>query len=269
MPGDPTAAQFPPDHGALVTRLRLAGCIAAEEEADELWAAATVAGSRQPDAACLAALTARRCGGEPLAWVVGTAPFCGLRVTVHRGVYVPRPQTEPLARLAADCLPADGLAVDLCTGSGAVAMVLARSQPSATVLATELHSAAVSCARANGVTVLDGDLDAPLPSGWDRRVDVVTAVVPYVPTDALRLLPRDVVAHEPLTALDGGIDGLDMLRRVVHAAGRLLRSGGWLFLELGGDQADLLAPALDAAALGVRSVLVDDDGDVRGLAARR
>ncbi|MGH7540126.1 MAG: methyltransferase, partial [Gemmatimonadota bacterium] len=116
-------------------------------------------------------LVARRRRGEPLAWVIGFTEFCGIRVRVDHGVYVPRPQTEALARRAASLLPADGIAVDLCTGSGAVAVVMRSARPNATVLATDSDDAAIACARSNGVTALLGDLDGPLPSQVAGRVD--------------------------------------------------------------------------------------------------
>ena len=124
--------------------------------------------------------------------------FCGVRVLVEPGVFVPRPQTEALARRAVGAAAVDGIAVDLCTGSGAVAVVLRAERPGATVIATDVDPLAVACARRNGVEALPGDLDEPLPPAFRERVDVVTAVVPYVPTEALHLLPRDVLAYEPL-----------------------------------------------------------------------
>lgn len=258
-----------PSFAMLVSRLHRAGCVAAEDEAVELWRAATPSDGPRPDPDRLLAMTDRRCQGEPLAWIVGSAPFGGTRVVVHHGVYVPRPQTEALAERAAGYLPERGTAIDLCTGCGAVAVVLRLRRPDATVLGTEADPVAAACAEANGVTVHRGDLDQHLPPWCPGRVDVVTAVVPYVPTPALHLLPRDVVAYEPLSALDGGADGTDVLRRAVHAGARLLRPGGWLLLELGGDQADLLRPDLAAAGFGGPDQLVDAEGDVRGIAARR
>jgi len=243
--------------------------VAADEEAAELRRAA----GGDPDR--LAELVGRRCQGEPLAWVVGTTRFCGEDVAVGRGVYVPRWQTEPLATAAADRLPGDGVAVDLCTGSGAVAMVLGRRRPQATVVATDVDPLAVACARDNGVDAYRADLMAAggglpgaLAADLAGRVDVVTGVVPYVPTDELRWLPRDVLAHEPAAALDGGDGGLRYLVRAVAVAAALLRPGGWVLLELGGDQADRLAPALATHGYGAVEVLHDDDGDVRGIAAQ-
>ena len=196
--------------------------------------------------------------------------FCGEIVVVHGGVYVPRWQSEPLALAALERLPEAGLAVDLCTGAGAIAVVLSRRRPRARVVATEIDPLAVACARANGVEVREGDLAAPLGAEFTARVDVVTAVVPYVPTDELRLLPRDVLAYEPRRALDGGIGGTALLVRAAWESVRLLQgAGGSLLLELGGEQADDLAPILDDVGLTEREVLLDEDGDLRGLICRR
>ncbi len=243
--------------------LQKAGCISASEEAAELLAAA------KGEPLALRELVARRCVGEPLAWLVGSTRFCGQRVAVCPGVYVPRPQSEALAYEALARLPRRGLAVDLCTGSGVIAAILARIRPEACVLATEIDPLAAACARRNGIAVYLGDMAAPLPAQVRGRVDVVTAVVPYVPSDELHLLARDVVVYEPRLALDGGVDGTDLLRRAILESVGLLRSGGSLLLELGGRQADLLAPLL--AESGYRDVrhLLDEEGDLRGLVCRR
>ena len=243
-------------------RLRAAGCVAAEEEAAELLGAAG------GDAALLDELVRRRCDGEPLAWLTGSVRFCGATVLVHRGVYVPRWQSEPLALEAARRLPDAGVAADLCTGSGAIAVVLGRHRPRARVVASDVDPLAVACAQANGVEAYCGDMAEALPGELAGRVDVVTAVVPYVPTHALGLLPRDVVDHEPIGALDGGADGMHHLVRAARAAVALLRSGGWLLLELGGDQADALRPVLSELGFTDLGLLVDGDGDLRGVACR-
>ena len=234
---------------SLVERLSAAGCIAADEEAGML----TEAAGGDPDR--LESLVRRRETGEPVEWIVGWAPFCGRRVLVAPGVYVPRVQTEVLARRAAAAVPPGGLAVDLATGSGAVAVVLRSA--GAEVVATELDPRAAACARTNGITVFEGDLDAPLPAAYEGRVDVLTANVPYVPTGALDLLPRDVRAHEPWRAHDGGADGLELVRRVLALAPRWLRPGtGRAFVEVGPDQ---------AAAFPDLIPLRDEEGDVRAL----
>lgn len=244
-----------------VATLRAAGCVAAEEEAEELIA---VAGAR---GGLLNELVERRCRGEPLAWLTGSVRFCGEPVHLRRGVYVPRWQSEPLALEAARRLPDHGVAVDLCTGSGAIARVLSRHRPRARVLATELDPVAAGCARENGVEVHEGDLDGPLPAELWAAVDVVCGVVPYVPTGALHLLARDVVAYEPTLALDGGPEGMDVLVRAVSGGSRLLRRGGSLLLELGAGQAELLAGELRRTGYSPAELLHDEEGDLRGIAA--
>ena len=190
-------------------------------------------------------------------WLVGWAPFCGLRISVTSGVYVPRAQTEVLARRAAALLPPDGVAVDLATGCGAIACALLAAAPRARVVGTEIDPLAAACAADNGVDVRIGDLDEPLPADLEGMVDVLTANVPYVPTGALRLLPRDVREHEPATALDGGPDGLDLVRRVLERAPRWLRPRtGRVLVEIGPDQ---------AAAFPRLRHHRDDDGDVRAI----
>ena len=247
----------------VASRLAAAGCVAAEEEAAELVATA------HGDSVRLESLVARRTRGEPLAWVVGSTVFCGIRLKVHTGVYVPRWQTEPMARRAAALLPERGIAVDLCTGAGAIARVLQAAKPSAAVLATDTDPAAVACARDNGVDTLLGHLDEPLPPALLGAVDVLTSVVPYVPTDRLPFLPRDVTAFEPRLALDGGEGGLRLLPPVVARSTRWLRPGGWLLLELGGDQAAQVAKEMAAAGFVATAVLQDDEGDDRAIEGRR
>ena len=232
--------------------------MAAEEEADELLAAAATGAE-------LEALVERRLTGEPLAWITGTAPFLGRMVVVTPGVYVPRWQTEQLAERALERLPQGGVAIDVCTGSGALAVVLA-SRP-ARVYATDLSPEAVACARANGVDAYLGDLFAPLPDGI--VADVVTSVVPYVPTGELGLLQRDTFTFETPLAYDGGPDGCALLRRALSGGARRLRSGGALLLELGGDQASLIADDLEYAGYVDVKVLKDEDGDVRGIEATK
>jgi len=236
--------------------------VAADEEAAELVVAA-------PDDAALRALVDRRVSGEPLAWIIGTTRFCGLDLLVDPGVYVPRWQSETLARRAADLLPAHGTAVDLCTGSGAVALVMQTARPTARVVATERNPRAAFCARRNGVDVREGHLFDPLPRDLAGVVDVLVGVVPYVPDGALHLLPRDVVSFEPLDALAGGIDGLEVVDQVVDGSGRWVRPGGWLLLEVGGDQVGPTRGRLTAAGYEAVTVLTDGDGDPRGVAGRR
>ena len=210
----------------------------------------------------------RRTQGEPVAWLTGRVEFCGLEVLVDPGVYVPRRQTEALAGRAAAALPQGGVAADLCTGSGAIAAVLAAAVPSARVVATELDAAAARCARRNGIEVFEGWLDEPLPDRLAGGVDVLTAVTPYVPTGSMHLLPRDVQAFEPVLALDGGEQGTDLLHEVARRSVRWLRPGGRLLLELGGHQAGPAGTLLGELGFGAVEVVADEDGDHRGLVAR-
>jgi release factor glutamine methyltransferase len=251
----------PNDVEALAELLADAGFVAAQEEADELLARAA------GDVELLDSLVERRLTGEPLAWITGSVSFCGLQIRVDRGVYVPRWQTEPLARRAVARLPADGAAIDLCTGAGAVAKTLIANRPGARVVASDLDERAVACARANGVDVYRGDLFAPLPRALEGRVDVVVGVVPYVPTPALPLLQRDTFAFESPLSYDGGADGTTILRRVVADSPRFLRPGGALLLELGAGQADALRDDLARLRYHDVAVLRDEDGDVRGVEA--
>jgi release factor glutamine methyltransferase len=250
-----------PSNRALATRLSTAGFVAAEEEADELVARAA------GDVGLLESLVGRRLTGEPLAWITGSTSFCGLDVLVHPGVYVPRWQTEPLARRAAARLAENGTAVDLCTGAGAIAKTVVTTRPHARVVASDIDSRAVACAVANGVDAYCGDLFAPLPPGLEGRTDVVVSVVPYVPTSALALLPRDTLTFESPMSYDGGTDGTEILRRVLSDSRRFLRPGGALLLELGGAQAEVLDDELARLGYVDVTVLVDEDGDVRGIDA--
>jgi release factor glutamine methyltransferase len=235
--------------------------VAPFEEADELLAAAA------GDEARLDAMLERRLTGEPLAWITGSVEFCGLSIAVHPGVYVPRWQTEPLALRAAERLPDGGMAIDVCTGSGAVARTLAARRPGARVVASDVDERAVACARANGVEAYRGDLFAGLPDGLAGRADVVVGVVPYVPTPDLPLLQRDTLTFESTLSYDGGEDGLAVLRRVVEEAPRFLKAGGALLLELGGEEASALAGTLNRHGFRDVSVLRDEEGDVRGIEA--
>ncbi|HSD78305.1 MAG TPA: HemK family protein methyltransferase [Solirubrobacteraceae bacterium] len=253
----------PDDREALAGLLAAGGFVAAEEEADELLARAA------GDGRLLDALVARRLAGEPLAWITGGVTFCGLPLRVDPGVYVPRPQSEALARRAAERLPPDGVAIDLCTGAGAIARTLMAARPGAYVIACDVDERAVACATANGVEVHRGDLFAPLPRTLEGRADVVVGVVPYVPTPDLPLLQRDTFAFESTLSYDGGDDGTEILRRVLAEAPRFLRRGGALLLEVGGEQAAALDRELDRLGYVDVAVLVDEDGDVRGVEATR
>jgi release factor glutamine methyltransferase len=256
-----TTHRHPTDRDALAELLADAGFVAAYEEADELLARA------DGDVGLLDSLVERRLTGEPLAWITGTVTFCGIEIRVDPGVYVPRWQTELLAYRAVERLPAKGTAIDLCTGTGAIARTLATRRPNARVVASDLDERAVSCARSNGVEAYRGDLFAPLPPGLEGSVDVVVAVVPYVPTPDLPLLQRDTFTFESPLSYDGGDNGTDVLRRVLAESPHFLRPGGALLLELGAGQPEALAEDLDRLGYTDATVLHDEDGDVRGIEA--
>ena len=241
---------------AIVTTLRAAGCVFAEDEARLL---IDTAGTP----ADLAAMVDRRVAGLPLEHVLGWARFCGLRIAVDPGVFVPRRRTGLLVRTAAAALAArpGAVVVDLCCGSGAVGAALAAVLDGVELYATDIDPAAVRCARRNlpaGARVYEGDLDAPLPATLRGRVDVLVANAPYVPTGELGLLPPEARVHEPRVALDGGADGLDQLRRVVAAAPGWLAPGGLLVVETSGHQAPALMAAVARAGL-VPGLATDDD----------
>jgi release factor glutamine methyltransferase len=251
----------PGDLANLTAQLSVAGFVSAEEEAGELIARAA------GDAGLLDAMVARRLTGEPLAWIIGATSFCDLLIRVDVGVYVPRWQSEPLARRAAERLPADGVAIDLCTGSGAIAKTLMQLRPRARVVASDIDARAVACATANGVDVYHGDLFGPLPAALEGHVDVVVGVVPYVPTAELPLLQRDTFTFESTLSYDGGSDGTDILRRALSGGTRFLRIGGALLLEVGGYQVDVLRDDLFRLGYSNVGVLVDEEADVRGVEA--
>jgi release factor glutamine methyltransferase len=254
---------------AVAARLAAAGCVSARAEAR--WLLEETGG--EPEA--LEALVARRAAGEPLQYLIGWAPFGPLRIHVGPGVFVPRPETEGLADLAARHLRQtpleERLAVDLCTGSGAIACYLAATVPGARVVATELDPGALVWAHRNcaehGVELLPGDLDQPLPAELAGRARVLCANVPYVPSAQIATLPHDVQEHEPHLALDGGPDGLDVLRRVAATAPRWLAPGGVLFCEIGEDQGAAAVAVFQSAGLtgvAVRPDLVGRDRVIRG-----
>ena len=206
----------------------------------------------------------RRASGRPLEHVLGWAEFCGLRIAVDPGVFVPRHRTEFLVRQAAALArvaasPSIALArpravvVDLCCGSGAVGAALVAALDWVELYAADLDPAAARCARRNvaaaGGQVYEGDLYEPLPATMRGRVDVLVANAPYVPTEVVRLLPPEARMHEPRMALDGGADGLDILRRVIAAAPIWLAPGGHLLIEASERQAPQTVDAVASSGL--------------------
>jgi release factor glutamine methyltransferase len=234
---------------AVVTRLRAAGCVFAEDEARLLIAAARSPGE-------LDAMVRRRASGLPLEHVLGWADFCGLRIVVTPGVFVPRRRTEFLVEQAvARARPGDVI-VDLCCGAGAIGAAVAAATSRAELHAADIDPAAVNCARQNvtGGHVYQGDLYEALPAALRGRVAILAANVPYVPTEEIGFLPPEARAHEPLVALDGGTDGLDVLRRVAAGAPSWLAPGGHLLIETSERQAPAAEAAFTASGLTTRVV---------------
>jgi release factor glutamine methyltransferase len=246
----------------VVARLRAAGCVFAEEEAAVL--AATAASPAELDA-----MVARRAAGEPLEQVVGWAEFAGLRVLVDPGVFVPRRRSEFLVDVAVLLAGRqDGtvprVIVDLCCGTGALGLAVAVELASIGVElhAADLDPAAVACARRNvepaGGHVYAGDLFAPLPGSLRGRIGVLICNAPYVPTTEIAFMPTEARDHEALMALDGGADGLAILRRAAAGAPAWLAPGGVLLVETSERQAPAMAAAMSAAGL-VAQVHEDDE----------
>lgn len=211
------------------------------------------------------ALLRRRAAGEPLQHLLGFEEFYGLRVAVSPAVLIPRPETEGLVQWAIEILgakaKADALVADVGTGSGAIACALAARVPGLRVLALDCSPAALAVAadnvRAHGleerVQLAVGDLLAPL-SERDVRVDLVVANVPYLPSALIRSLPDEVAAWEPRLALDGGPDGMALIRRLVGGVAGVLGPGGSLLMEIGEEQAGQVASLMAAEGfVGIRS----------------
>jgi release factor glutamine methyltransferase len=245
----------PTDMAAVVSALRAAGCVFAEDEAAILVTEATTRAE-------LDTMVARRAEGLPLEHVVGWARFCGRRIAVEPGVFVPRRRTALLVREAVALVGPGAVVVDLCCGSGALGVAVAAAVGTVELHACDLDPAAVRCARRNvepvGGHVYDGDLDEPLPRTLLGRVGLLLANVPYVPSEEIALLPGEARLHEPRMALDGGGDGLDVFRRVVGVAPRWLAPGGSLLSETSERQVGAAVGILRAAGLTAR-VAEDDD----------
>lgn len=262
LPGRLLMSSSPTSSSVIVARLRAAGCVFAEDEARLLLSCAATP-------ADLAAMVDRRVAGLPLEYVLGWAEFCGLRIAVDPGVFVPRQRTEFLVREAAalvreaagtadtgrgtadtgrggDTADSTGRArppvvVDICCGSGAIGVALGAILGRIELHAADVDPAAVRCARRNlapiGGRVYQGDLDGPLPATLRDRVDILAANAPYVPTEAIEMMPPEARLYEQPVALDGGADGLDVVRRVAAVAGRWLAPGGHLLVEANERQA--------------------------------
>jgi release factor glutamine methyltransferase len=243
-----------------VAALRQAGCVYAEDEARLL----------VEEGGDLEALVARRVSGEPLEWVLGWAEFADLRVVVRPGVFVPRQRTQLLAAQAIARLRPAGVAVELCCGAGPVAATILEEVPFVEVHAADVDPAAVDCARENlpNGNVHQGDLFEALPTDLRGRIDVLVANTPYVPSDELALMPTEARDHEPRHTLDGGPDGLALLRRISRSATDWLAPGGYVLIEVGEHQLAVASDVFVADGL-VTSSAYDDDLDATVVIGRR
>jgi release factor glutamine methyltransferase len=249
-----SSSPLAPLHSAVAARLRAAGCVFADDEAALLIDAAHTPAE-------LDAMIDLRVDGSPLEHVVGWAQFCGLRVAVVPGVFVPRRRTELLVAQAAALLRPGSIVVDLCCGSGAVAAALLAESDAIELYASDIDPAAVRCARVNIAErghVLLGDLDDALPATLRGRVDVLVVNAPYVPTEEIEMMPREARLHEPRAALDGGADGLDVHRRLAACAHDWLSARGHVLVETGQSQAQRTIEIFTAGGLHARAVSCDD-----------
>ena len=270
-PRGPSAGRAP---AALVARLRAAGCVFAEDEAALLVSAARGPheDGRAP-AEVLEGLVARRTGGEPLETVLGWVDVAGLRLSVGPGVFVPRRRTGLLVEVAAALARAAGPApvvVEACCGIAPVAASVAHRTPGAEVHAADLDPVALGWAAVNLAgrgSVWCGDLLDPLPDALRGRVAVLAANAPYVPRAAIATMPPEAREHEPLLALEGGPDGVDVQRRLLAAAPDWVRPGGHVAVETSRAQADATRAACPAG--WTTEVRRDEDVDGTVVVARR
>ena len=235
-------------------RLRAAGCVFAEDEARLLISAATTP-------ADLTSMVERRAAGEPIEHVIGWAEFCGMRIVVDPGVFVPRRRTEFLVAHAIAVTRPRAVVLDMCCGSGAIGAAIAATIGAIDLHAVDMDPRAVACARRNVATaageVSQGDLYDAVPASLRGRVDVLVANAPYVPTDDIALMPAEARVYEPRVALDGGPDGLDVQRRVIDGAPSWLAPRGCLLIETSARQAHQTEEAFVSSGLSARVATSD------------
>ena len=216
----------------------------------------------------------RRRSDEPLQYIEGTASFGPIEVSVDPRVLIPRPETEQLFEIARDAVDAPRVIVDLCTGSGNLAIALKAAFPSATVYAVDLSEDAVDVARANvrstslDVTVFHGDLFEPLPANLAGRVDLVVSNPPYIAEHELNGLPADVRDHEPVAALVAGPVGDEVLARIADAAPKWLAPGGIVACEISEFHGSVVAGHFSAVGGEIRIDLSGKERFVIGVAPR-
>ncbi len=247
---------MPSDH--VIARLRASGSVFAEDEAELL-----IAEARTHEE--LESMVGQRVAGLPLEVIVGWADFCGLRILVEPGVFVPRRRTQVVVREAVGLAQPGAVVVDLCCGTGAVGAAIHAVVDGVELYASDIEAPAVRCARRNieplGGQVYEGDLFDALPGSLRGRVDLLVVNAPYVPTDAIALMPPEAREHEPHVTLDGGADGVEIQRRVAAGAVEWLAPGGHLLVETSREQAPR---TVDAFRAGGMTAEVRRDEDVDG-----
>ena len=283
------AATFAAELDAATTALEAAGLSSARVDAEWLLAGLLGVGRvavrldlaetvPAPIAERYAHAVSRRARREPLQRILGWEEFRGVRVRLTDAVLVPRPETETLVEWALALLPPPGgrrlLAIDLGTGSGCIACALASERPDLDVIAVDVSPAAAAVARDNaqalGLAARVGVVAADLLDGVrDLGADLIVSNPPYLPSALVPKLAPEVRIHEPRLALDGGADGLTLIRRIATTARRYLRPSGALAIETaGGDQVEAAAALLRAAGWDRVAVRADLVGIERFVAGR-
>ena len=216
----------------------------------------------------------RRANREPVAWIIGTKGFWSLDLQSHTDVLVPRPDSETLVTAALELIPIDEpyFVADVGSGTGAIGLSIASERPEVKLFATDVSDAALRCTKANveslaltdRVAVLKGSLLDPIPP--DRRIDVVVSNPPYIPTTEIDNLAPEIAAHEPRLALDGGMDGLDIYRKLIPAAAA--RANKALLVEHGDGQDSAIRALMEAEGLVEIESHPDLTGTIRVVSGR-
>lgn len=232
----------------------------------------------------LDALIARRIAGEPVAYLTGRQRFMGLELLASPEALIPRAESEMLARVAIEKLrdvaasrTGSPLAIDVCCGSGNLALALAHAVPKALVHGADISPSAIDLASANTrqlglserVQLHNGDLLAPFGEAFHRKVDLLVSLPPYISTAKMDTMPQEIVGHEPHLAFDGGPFGVRILMRLIREAPPLLRPGGWLGMEVGLGQGPAMTQLLEKSPAYDRvETIADAGGAVRAVLAR-
>lgn len=222
------------------------------------------------DAAQFAGMVARRAQGEPLAYIVGHQEFYGLDFYVDRRVLIPRHETEHVVELALNALKkiahSEPVIVDVGTGSGAIALALARNTSRAKIIATDISSDALAVARLNAARLHLAErvefCNADLLDGITMPIDILTANLPYIPLERIERLPREIRHYEPRLALMAGLDGLSVIRRLLKQVESHMARSSFIFLEISEEQGEA---ASELVKLLLPRAQVDIHRDLEGL----